>query len=131
MYRTLMYVALGAAVLGVSACGGGETEKPKTTAPATRPPAEGRSNSPSLGVMPTAASLAGSAWMLGDVSIDFIDEDSAYIKGGPLEKLAPEGLEIPYSLEDGVIEASIMGQTRTGTWDGTTLTIDGSVAELR
>jgi len=76
------------------------------------------------------AQLVGTAWQVGDFHFTFVDASTVKIKGGALTTVAPDGLDGSYTYADGEIEVSAMGQTRTGTWDGETLEVDGTEAVL-
>jgi hypothetical protein len=36
-----------------------------------------------------------------------------------------KGMDATYTFKAGAVEVSAMGQTKTGTWDGTALVMDG------
>jgi HEAT repeat protein len=74
---------------------------------------------------PATTGLEGSTWKLGDFELTFKDATTFHLKGGSV----PEGMDVDYKVEDGVFTATVMDQTKTGTWDGTTLTIDDKKAE--
>lgn len=76
----------------------------------------------------THAKLIGTSWMVGDVEANFTDKDSVMLKGGIVATLAPDGLEADYTFADGKVELNAAGNTKSGTWDGTALVIDGTVA---
>ena len=78
---------------------------------------------------PLHAKLVGTAWMLGDIHVQFLDAEKVMLKGGPLNALAPNGLTAKYSYKDGLVEVSAIGQTKTGTWDGEKLVVDGTVGK--
>ena len=145
MRRVAIYMTLGALAVTVSACGGEEPEPQQVTAVPVTPagtatPDEapaGTPNTPDMVAGPGAGAavsdgLVGTAWQVEGVYVEFRDEDTVFLRGGPLASLAPDGIETRYVLkEDGTLETTIVGVTRTGQWDGETLTIDGSVAELQ
>ena len=73
--------------------------------------------------------LVGTSWAFEDgTSITVKDSETAVIKGGVVALIAPDGLDAKLSFEDGNVTISAMGQSRTGTWDGETLEIDGNAA---
>ena len=73
--------------------------------------------------------LVGTSWAFEDgTEISVKDAETAVIKGGVVALIAPNGLDAKLSYEDGNVTISAMGQSRTGTWDGETLEIDGNAA---
>jgi len=102
----------------------GSAAKPEPVASETKP-AGGSAGA----VDPMHEKLIGTEWMVGDYHVAFKDAETVRVKGGPLATLAPNGLDATYKLEDGIIEVQAMGQTRTGTWDGEELVVDGNVAQ--
>ncbi len=151
---TLMLVVVLSAT--VVACGGKSEEaaKPRTPTPTPAatptpapppvpsPPAEETATAPAAetgeeeageeapkAVDPLHEKLIGTAWMLGDVHVQFLDAEKVVLKGGPLNALAPNGLTANYSYKDGLVEVSAIGQTKTGTWDGEKLVVDGTVGK--
>ncbi len=145
MRRAAIYLVLAAVAVTFSACGGDDPEAKQVTAvpvtpagtAATDAAPAGAPNTPEMVAGPGAGAavsdgLVGTAWQVEGVYVEFRDEDTVFLRGGPLASLAPDGIETRYVLqEDGTLETTIVGVTRTGRWDGETLTIDGSVAELQ
>jgi hypothetical protein len=88
---------------------------------------------PDTAVQPAApaagATLVGSTWKIGEFMATFKDETTVSLKGGALASIAPNGLDAKYTLADGKVEVNAMGMTKTGTFDGTALIIDGKAAE--
>ena len=80
---------------------------------------------------PQHALLIGTTWTLGDMELNFKDASTLTISGGPVAMLAPDGLDAAYTYAAGALEVSAVGQTRTGTWDGSALTFDGQTAERK
>lgn len=95
---------------------------PVEAAPATAPAADAAAAPAAAG---DPAALVGTTWKLGDFTINFKDAAKVNIKGGPF----PDGMDADYKVENGNLSVSVMGQTKTGKWDGTTLTIDDKAAE--
>lgn len=79
-------------------------------------------------VDPQLAKLIGTTWMIDDIEANFKDATTVALKGGPLAAIMPNGLDATYTYENGTITVSAVGSTKTGTWDGTTLVIDGKTA---
>ncbi|MCP4641648.1 MAG: hypothetical protein GY851_14490 [bacterium] len=75
---------------------------------------------------PTAAGLAGTDWLWDGLTVSFSDAANLRIVH---EKRAPDGIPGTFTVEDRVIEVSVIGRIRAGYWDGTRLVIDGVVAE--
>jgi len=78
----------------------------------------------------TAGDLTGTKWVYDEIELEFREGNKVFLKGGPLAALAPDGTEADYTLEDGVFEVVVLGQTYSGSFDGTALTVDGKAAEL-
>ena len=93
------------------------------TAPAPVPDTAVQPAAPAAG-----AALVGSTWKIGEFTANFKDATTVSLKGGALASIAPDGLDAKYTLADGKIEVNTMGMTKTGTFDGTNLIIDGSTA---
>lgn len=74
------------------------------------------------------ATLVGSTWKIGEFTANFKDATTVSLKGGTLASIAPDGLDAKYTLADGKVEVNAMGMTKTGTFDGANLIIDGSAA---
>ncbi|NIA14617.1 MAG: hypothetical protein GWP08_11105 [Nitrospiraceae bacterium] len=77
-----------------------------------------------------AADLVGTVWSYDGMTITFKDDSNLLLKGGVVDGVAPEGLEGTYSLKDGIIEVNAMNITKTGTFDGKTMVVDGKPAVL-
>ena len=112
--------------LASSGCGGKEEEKPKAeikSVTLVKPTPQ----TPKALEPPNA--LSGSAWKVGDFEILFRDNTRVLVKGGELGKLNPGGVEGRYWLKDGVLEISVMGQTRKGSFDDKGLIVEGAAGE--
>ena len=73
--------------------------------------------------------LVGSTWKYDEIDLTFKEDNKVFLKGGPLEAIAPDGTEATYTLgADGAFEVSVLGQTYGGTFDGTKLVVDGKDA---
>lgn len=80
-------------------------------------------------VDPAVQKLIGTTWTLPDgLELSFTDGKTAKVKGGIVASLAPNGIDASFTHTNGTLEFKAMGQTRTGTWDGEKLTLDGAVA---
>lgn len=105
---------------------------PKEEAPAATPaPAPAPEAAPAPEKAEPAvvgATLVGSTWKIGEFTATFKDDTTVSLKGGPLAAIAPNGLDAKYTLADGKVTVSAMGQTKSGTFDGTNLIIDGDTA---
>jgi len=95
-------------------------EAPADMAPATAAPAADANDQ-----TVTASSFVGTKWQFDQVVLDVKDETTIKVSGGPVDKLAPNGLDVKYTLKDGTFSAMFMGKPVPGTFDGTTLVIDG------
>lgn len=74
--------------------------------------------------------LIGTKWKFEDFDIHFKDAETVHLNGGPLTMItAGKGLDATYQYEDGAITITAMGQTKTGTWDGEKLVVDGTTVE--
>lgn len=83
---------------------------------------------PAEAAAPAGDDLTGSKWTHNEIELEFKAGNKVFLKGGPLAALAPEGHEATYTVNDGVIEVDVLGQMYSGTWDGTTLVVDGTEA---
>ena len=106
---------------------------PAPQVPAAAPePAPATAAAPDAAAQPAApaagATLVGSTWKIGEFIANFKDATTVSLKGGALASVAPDGLDAKYTLADGKVEVNVMGMTKTGTFDGTNLIIDGSAA---
>ncbi|MCX5772063.1 MAG: hypothetical protein NTZ09_17570 [Candidatus Hydrogenedentes bacterium] len=93
-------------------------------APAPAPAPDAAAQPPAAG----AGTLVGSTWKIGEFTANFKDATTVSLKGGALASVAPDGLDAKYTLADGKVELIAMGMTKTGTFDGTNLIIDGTTA---
>lgn len=75
---------------------------------------------------PAHAQLVGTSWVFGEITITFKSGTTAFVQGGRVATLAPEGVDGHYTLADGKISLDVMGETMSGTWDGESLVIDGA-----
>jgi hypothetical protein len=72
-----------------------------------------------------AETLVGTKWVLGDIVLTFEGPGN-----GTAAKLLAGGrpgpfMPLDYDVQDGVVTISVLGEQQQGTWDGTTLTMDG------
>lgn len=82
---------------------------------------------PAAGGDDTAAKLIGTKWEIGEYKLDFKDDKTVHLNGGQLTLLTGgQGLNGSYTLVDGKLTVSAMGQTREGSWDGAKLVFDGT-----
>ena len=144
-----MSLCLSAAVVVMmTACGGSPaTETPaapetKTETPAPAPavePAPAPAAEPAPAAAPAADSavtpepaaaadpLAGTSWKGPEYTVTFKGNGVCMASGGQLADIAPDGLEATYKIDAaGAVEVSAMGNTFTGTFDGTKLIVDGA-----
>lgn len=78
--------------------------------------------------------LVGTTWVFEDgTTFKFKDTETLNITGGAVSFLGDNGVDasLEYDEETGVFELSAMGQSREGTWDGETLTVDGNAATMQ
>jgi len=80
---------------------------------------------------PLHAQLIGTTWVADGMDVTFRSADKVFISGGAVAAISPTGIEADYTYANGTITASAFGQTKTLTWDGTTLTMDGKAAERK
>ncbi len=142
MRKTMLVSVVVLLALGLCACGGKSEEPAPAPAapPAATPPAPPAATPPAPPALPAAAAAAapvadvsdpihqkliGTAWTVGDFEIAFQDAAGILLKGGPLKDIAPNGLKGQYTYKDGAVTITAMGQSKTGTWDGEKLVIDG------
>jgi hypothetical protein len=154
MKKCVVYCVMVVVIAGITACSKAPQEPPKTAAPPTTPtvpvvtpPVAATPITPTVPVVthPVAAApasstaaavqapvggLAGTTWKLGDLTVTFKDASNLVAKGGPVAAIAPNGMEATYSIKDTLLEITVptMGITKTGTFDGTKLVIDGQTA---
>ena len=117
----------------MAGCGGKDAAPPVPVEPIPSPkaaePAPTPVEAPAAVVSdPLQQKLIGTSWKLSDFEITFKDANKIWLKGGPLRDLAPAGLDAQYTYKDGTVEIVAMGQTKTGTWDGEQLMIEGLAA---
>ena len=132
MKRWTVWLVIFAVAVGLTAC-----SKRKEEAKAPAPPPSSAAK-PAVAAAPAAApaagstaqtpTLAGTTWLYDGITVVFQDETNLLLKGGMITELAPSGLEATYTLDNGVIEAQVMDQTVTGTFDGANLVVDGKPA---
>ena len=72
--------------------------------------------------------MVGTKWQLGDFTVEFQDESKVLIKGGQIATLMPDGATGEYKVEDGKFSVSVLGMTKSGTWDGKKLVVDDTEA---
>lgn len=73
-----------------------------------------------------ATGLEGTTWKIDEFTVAFKDATTINVKGGPLGD--GEGIPGTYTVENGAITINAMGQSKSGTWDGTNLSIDNTPA---
>ena len=106
-----------------------ETEATEAPAPSETPAAAAVASDAD----PLLQQLIGTTWTAGEYTVNFVDESKVKLQGGKLKDLFPQGMDALFTFEpnaDGAatISVSALGQTTSGTWDGTNLVIDGEVA---
>lgn len=62
------------------------------------------------------------------MTVTFKDNSKLWIKGGIVAPLAPGGIEGAYTLAGKDLEVTVMGNKKTGTFDGTKLSFEGKEA---
>jgi hypothetical protein len=140
----------------LAGCGGSAPEPKENVAPADKPKVESNAAAEGSGTVtpapapeepaPAAAEgsdtakeeaaaapatvdgLVGTKWKYDEIELTFKEGNKVALKGGPLAALAPDGLVEDYTIEDGVFEVSVMGQTYSGTYADGKLTVDGTEA---
>ena len=105
-----------------------DTAQTATPAPAATPEPSAAAASPPPDPQALAQALVGTSWVVGDMHVRFVDDSHVFAKGGTIAELSLEGVTAEYTLENGVITASVAGRTITGTWDGKSLVIGGQAA---
>lgn len=107
-----------------------EPEAPaQDDSPAAMEPAE-TAGAIEAGTPGDPAALIGTSWLVGDMHITFESEHEVFVRGGMVADVAPEGLKARYVVrEDGSLEATAMGMTMTGFWDGAHLMAGGVAAQ--
>jgi hypothetical protein len=101
------------------------TEAAATTATETPAAAPATEAAPAAATPAGATGLEGSTWKIGEFTVLFKDATTINVKGGPV----PDGIDGTYKVENGNITINVLTETKTGTWDGKTLVIDGKNAE--
>jgi len=76
-----------------------------------------------------AEALVGTTWLAGDFTVTFHEPPEILIEGGPLQETDPEGIIGHYTFENGLVTVTAQGETRTGSWDGERLIVDGLQAK--
>lgn len=139
MKKFLACLLMLSVVVAIGACSkeDGDTDSPTRTAPGQRdvpgPTGASGAATAATGAGPmTAEDLVGTVWAYDGMTITFTDDSKLLLKGGVVDDVAPEGLEGTYTLENGIIEVSAhtVGITKSGTFDGTTMVVDGKTAVL-
>ena len=74
----------------------------------------------------TAEQLAGTKWLIGDWTVTFKDETTFLLETEAIEEDFPNGVEGTFSVENGIVEAKALDQTRRGIWNGKDLSVDGA-----
>jgi len=103
----------------------GSEAKPAPAPAAETPAATPATETPAA---PASGGLVGTKWDYKGIALEFKEGNKVFLKGGPVESLAPDGTEADYTLTDNAIEVNVFGQVYSGTWDGTKLIIDGTEA---
>ncbi len=98
---------------------------PQTNAPAASA-ADGAANPAAPGAY---ASLAGTAWEVGKYVLEFSEEPKVHISGEAVP--IPGGINGQYSVKDGAITVGAAGQSKSGTWDGSSLVLEGVNAKRK
>jgi len=96
---------------------------------AAKPTIDGAVETPEAATDETPNALSGSTWKVGEYELNFKSNTVVLAKGGPIAQLSPDGVEGTYTLVDGKLEVTVMGQTRQGTFDEGILTLNGKTAE--
>ena len=149
-------LVLAGAVLAFAGCGGkdqpdsdAKPEPQQTAAPQTSPMPDTAPDAPATPETPAtpgdtpaaaeagataqagdAAALIGTSWLVGDMHVTFKSPTELFVKGGMVAEVAPDGLTAQYTMgPEGTLEATAMGVTMQGTWDGTNLTVGGVPAQ--
>lgn len=131
-YKRCMNFVMVAVCAGFAGCGNlnpPETAHEPAVNAAVPSPKPLQPPAPETPADPIQRKLVGTRWEVGGFEIGFLDAKKLLLKGGPLRDLAPAGLEVPYVYKEGALEIKALGQTRTGTWDGEQLLIDGIAAQ--
>ncbi len=146
MKKVLATLLAGLCVVVMAGCSGGAKEEaaPPARGTAEPPAAPAPEETPAAGLSapgeaPAAApeaapaaggtgSLVGTKWQLGDFTVEFQDESNVLVKGGQIATLMPDGAKGEYKVEDGKFSVSILGMTKSGTWDGKKLVVDDTEA---
>ena len=146
MKKVLATLLVGLFVVVMAGCSGGAKEEvaPPARGTAEPPAAPAPEETPAAGLSapgeaPAAApeaapaaggtgSLVGTKWQLGDFTVEFQDESNVLVKGGQIATLMPDGAKGEYKVEDGKFSVSILGMTKSGTWDGKKLVVDDTEA---
>jgi hypothetical protein len=144
MKKVLVTVLAGIFIVTMAGCGGPKEEAapagpgteeqaaPAPSQPPAAPPAEEAPAAPaeeSAEAAPAAeeggTGLVGTKWKLDEYVIEFQDDTQVLVKGGQIATLMPDGATGEYKIEDGKFSVSILGMTKSGTWDGDKLVVDG------
>lgn len=148
MKKVLATLLVGVFVVAMAGCSGGAkddaapgTDEGTSAAPAPAPGASPEAAAPpeapaaapgeTAAVEPAAegsGSLVGTTWQIGDFTVEFKDDSQVLVKGGQIATLMPDGAMGEYKVEDGKFSVSILGMTKSGTWDGQKLIIDDAEA---
>jgi hypothetical protein len=107
-----------------------EIDPEEAPAPATVDTPTETTAEPVPGTPGDPAALIGTSWLVGDMHVTFENETEVFVKGGMVAEVAPDGLTARYLVkEDGSLEATAMGMTMIGQWDGTHLAVGGVAAQ--
>ena len=113
MFKQLIHVLLIALVFLAVSC-------------SKKDDSSGLSNSLTPG---TASQLAGTKWIVGDMTVTFKDESTFLLETEAIRDDHPNGVEGKFVVRNGIVEANALDQVRTGTWDGEALIVDGAEAK--
>lgn len=128
MKKVFVTVLAGIFIVAMAGCGG--PKQPPAAPPAAEAPAEpaGESAEAEPAAAEGGTGLAGTTWKMDDYVVEFQDESQVLVKGGQIAQLMPDGASGEYKVEDGKFSISILGMTKSGTWDGEKLVVDGTEA---
>lgn len=120
-----------------------ETPEPDAAAPGDEAEAPGEDAEPAetpgageISLEALQAALTGTEWLVGDVHAAF-GAERVELTGGIVNQISQSGIEARYTLQldetagHALLEAEVMGDTVTGTWDGERLVVGGIEGQLQ
>ena len=124
-----LFALLPLIVLGWACSKSAEPVNPPETTENNAPAAPAANGAAVPGAPGASASLAGTTWEVGKYVLKFDEEPKVHISGEAVP--IPGGVNGQYSVKDGAITVGAAGQSKSGTWDGSALVLEGVNAKRK